>query len=60
VATPSWFYCSDPAKTADNFDIRYGEISHSNLSEHVVRRLTYNPDFDDLVADMMGFLDGAG
>ena len=60
VATPSWFYCSDPAKTADNFDIRCGEISDRNLSDHVVRRLTYNPDFDDLVADMVGFLDGAG
>jgi esterase/lipase len=60
VATPSWFYCADPAKTAANFDIRYGEVTHRNLSAHVVRRLTYNPDFDKLVIDMIGFLDGAG
>jgi hypothetical protein len=26
----------------------------------VVRRLTYNPGFDKLMADMIGFLDGAG
>ncbi|HEX5078329.1 MAG TPA: alpha/beta fold hydrolase [Geminicoccaceae bacterium] len=53
---PSWFFCSDPAKTAANSDVRYGEISQANLHAHVMRRLTYNPDFDGLVADLVNFL----
>jgi esterase/lipase len=55
---PSWFFCSDPAMTPANSDVRYGEISEVNLDAHVMRRLTYNPDFDDLAADMVSFLDG--
>jgi esterase/lipase len=56
---PSWFFCSDPAKTPDNSAVRYGEISQANLDAHVMRRLTYNPDFDHLAAALVGFLDGA-
>jgi esterase/lipase len=56
---PSWFFCSDPAKTPANSEVRYGEISEANLSAHVMRRLTYNPDFDHLAEDLVGFLDGA-
>jgi hypothetical protein len=55
---PSWFFCSDPAKTPANSEVRYGEIGASNLAHHVVRRLTYNPDFDGLAADLVEFLDG--
>jgi hypothetical protein len=55
---PSWFFCSDPAMTPVNSDVRYGEISEANLDAHVMRRLTYNPDFDRLAADMVSFLDG--
>lgn len=55
---PSWFFCSDPAMTPVNSEVRYGEISEANLDAHVVRRLTYNPDFDRLAADMVSFLDG--
>jgi alpha-beta hydrolase superfamily lysophospholipase len=56
---PSWFFCSDPTKTTANSDVRYGEISDANLDAHVMRRLTYNPDFDRLATDLVGFLDGA-
>ena len=56
---PSWFFCADPAKTVANSDVRYGEISAANLDAHVMRRLTYNPDFDRLSSDIVGFLDGA-
>ena len=56
---PSWFFCSDPAKTPANSEVRYGEITQANLEAHVMRRLTYNPDFDGLAADLLGFLDGA-
>jgi hypothetical protein len=56
---PSWFFCSDPAMTTANSEVRYGEISAANLDAHVMRRLTYNPDFDRLAADMVSFLDGA-
>ncbi|MGH6921869.1 MAG: hypothetical protein ACREJ0_29730, partial [Geminicoccaceae bacterium] len=55
---PSWFFCSDPAMTTANSDVRYGEISEANLDAHVMRRLTYNPDFDGLAADLVSFLDG--
>jgi hypothetical protein len=50
---------ADPAKTAANSEVRYGEISQANLDAHVVRRLTYNPGFDQLASDLLGFLDGA-
>jgi esterase/lipase len=56
---PSWFFCSDPAMTTANSNVRYGEISAANLDAHVIRRLTYNPDFDHLAEDMVSFLSGA-
>ncbi len=56
---PSWFFCSDPAKTPANSAVRYGEISEANLAAHVMRRLTWNPDFDHLAAEVVGFLDAA-
>jgi esterase/lipase len=54
---PSWFFCFDPAMTTANSEVRYGEISQANLAAHVMRRLTYNPDFDRLAADIVTFLD---
>jgi esterase/lipase len=56
---PSWFFCADPAKTPANSEIRYGEITQANLGAHVMRRLTYNPDFGGLAKDLVDFLDGA-
>jgi hypothetical protein len=55
---PSWFFCADPAKTVANSEVRYGVISPANLDTYVMRRLTYNPDFDRLASDLVGFLDG--
>jgi esterase/lipase len=56
---PSWFFCSDPAKTTANSEVRYGEISEANLRAHVIRRVTYNPDFDGLAGELVGFLKDA-
>jgi esterase/lipase len=56
--TPNWFLCLDPKKTPANSAIRYGEISEQNLAAHVMRRLTYNPDFDALVGEILAFIDG--
>jgi esterase/lipase len=52
----TWLRCLDPASTPDNSSIRYGEISPENLQRHVVRRLTYNPDFGSLTIDILTFL----
>jgi hypothetical protein len=54
--TPNWLICADSRYTPANSAIRYGEITGQNLAAQVVRRLTYNPDFDALVARILGFL----
>jgi esterase/lipase len=54
--TPAWLICADPEKTPANSAVRYGEITGQNLAAHVVRRLTYNPDFDALVARILTFI----
>jgi esterase/lipase len=56
VETPSWFICMDPARTPANSEVRLGEITEANLQRHVVRRLTYNPDFDAMVQDLLALL----
>ncbi|HSA82626.1 MAG TPA: alpha/beta fold hydrolase [Geminicoccaceae bacterium] len=55
--TPNWLLCLDPGKTPANSAIRYGEISRRNLAAHVIRRLTYNPDFDALMGEILAFID---
>ncbi len=57
--TPNWLICLDPTKTPVNSQIRYGEITPENLAEHVMRRLTYNPDFEALMASILDFIDTA-
>jgi hypothetical protein len=56
--TPNWLICLDPTKTPANSAIRYGEITAPNLDAHLMRRLTYNPDFEALSAGILTFLDG--
>jgi hypothetical protein len=56
AATPSWFVCMDPATTAAEVELRRGEITEANLQRYVVRRLTYNPDFEAMARDLLGFL----
>lgn len=55
--SPEWLICLDPTKTPENSDVRYGEITEPNLQRYVVRRLTYNPDFEAITEAMLGFLD---
>jgi hypothetical protein len=55
--TPNWLLCLDPDMTPANSAIRYGEISEQNLDAYVMRRLTYNPDFDALVSEILAFID---
>ena len=43
-------------KSPANSEVRYGEITGANLERHVVRRLTYNPDFEALTGAMLEFL----
>ena len=50
----------DETKTTANSDIRYGEITAANLQRHIVRRLTYNPDFESMVGLMLAFLNDPG
>ena len=54
--TPSWFICMDPGTAAAHFEVRRGEITEANLRRYVVRRLTYNPDFEAMVDDLLAFL----
>ncbi len=54
------YFDDDPAKYArcksKNEDFR-GEISDANLAQGVVRRLTYNPNFDMLKVSLEQFID---
>jgi esterase/lipase len=54
--SPNWLICVDPTKTSANTDLRYGEITTTNLQQHIVRRLTYNPDFDAMMDAALAFL----
>lgn len=56
--TPNWLLCLDPGKTPANSALRYGEITPENLASHLMRRLTYNPDFAALAGDILSFIDG--
>ncbi len=55
--TPKWLLCVDRTKTPANSAIRYGEITEQNLATYIVRRLTYNPDFEALVRAILEFID---
>ena len=46
----------DPTKTAANSEVRQGEITEANLQRFVMRRLTYNPDFEAMVESMLTLL----
>jgi hypothetical protein len=54
--SPNWLICVDVTKTPANSELRYGEITEANLQRHIMRRLTYNPDFAAMVGLMLGFL----
>ena len=46
----------DPTQTPASSEVREGEITEANLQRHVMRRLTYNPDFEAMVESMLAFL----
>jgi esterase/lipase len=54
--SPNWLICVDATKTSANADLRYGEVTAGNLQRHIVRRLTYNPDFDAMMDAALAFL----
>jgi esterase/lipase len=54
--SPNWLLCADVTKTTANSEVRYGEITAANRQRHIVRRLTYNPDFAAMVGAMLAFL----
>jgi hypothetical protein len=54
--TPNWLICVDVTKTPANSEVRYGEILPANLQHHLMRRLTYNPDFAAMAGAMLAFL----
>jgi esterase/lipase len=54
--SPNWLICVDATKTVANAGLRYGEITAANLERHIVRRLTYNPDFDAMMGAALAFL----
>jgi esterase/lipase len=54
--TPNWLICVDVTKTPANSELRYGEITEGNLQRHIMRRLTYNPDFAAMIGLVLAFL----
>jgi esterase/lipase len=54
--SPNWLLCVDVTKTTANSALRYGEITPANRQRHIVRRLTYNPDFAAMAGAMLAFL----
>ena len=54
--SPNWLICVDATKTSANTELRYGEITTTNLQRGIVRRLTYNPDFDVMMDAALAFL----
>lgn len=47
-----WKACKDGTG-----NVKYGEISEAAMEKYVLRRVTYNPDYDRLMNDLDAFLD---
>jgi esterase/lipase len=58
--SPNWLLCVDLTKTTANAGLRYGEVTAGNLEGHLVRRLTYNPDFEAVTGAALAFLADPG
>lgn len=54
--TPEGQVCAGQVNEDGHRDLRYGETSEGNLQNYVLRRLTYNPDFDHMAEQMIDFL----
>ncbi len=57
-------YLKDEAKSAlcraGGKAVLLGEVTGENLQRHVIRRLTYNPDFSNMIAKLERFLTDVG
>ncbi len=54
--TPEGQLCAGRTDGEGGRYLRYGEMSDGNLGNYVLRRLTYNPDFDHMAERMIDFL----
>ena len=54
--TPEGQACAGQADGGGDRYLRYGEVSEGNLQNYILRRLTYNPDFDQMAGQMIEFL----
>ncbi|MEM8949372.1 MAG: alpha/beta fold hydrolase [Pseudomonadota bacterium] len=54
--TPEGQLCAGLSNGDGGRYLRYGEMSDGNLGNYVLRRLTYNPDFDHMAERMIDFL----
>lgn len=54
--TPEGRLCAGEPDEAGSPYLRYGETSDGNLQNYILRRLTYNPDFDHMAEQMIDFL----
>ena len=54
--TPEARVCAGGSNGDGGPYLRYGETSGGNLNYYILRRLTYNPDFDHMADHMIGFL----
>ena len=55
--TPEGLVCAGDLAGEGQAYVRYGEASADNLRNYILRRLTYNPDFDHMAAAILEFLD---
>jgi hypothetical protein len=55
--TPEALVCRGEAEGEGQHYLRYGEASAGNLRNYILRRLTYNPDFDHMAKAVLEFLD---
>ncbi|MGI9500884.1 MAG: hypothetical protein ACR2P3_12670, partial [Geminicoccaceae bacterium] len=54
--TPEGQVCAGLLNGEGSPYLRYGEMSDDNLGNYILRRLTYNPDFDHMAERMIDFL----
>lgn len=57
LETPEERVCTGDLVGEGERYLRYGEASPGNLQNYILRRLTYNPDFDFMAAAILDFLE---
>ena len=55
-SSPEGLACAGRSNDDGARYLRYGETSDGNLENYILRRLTYNPDFDHMAERMIDFL----